>query len=128
MLSHYTKRVDIFLIYNLQKVNQSGKHNGLLMETLNITEPLLTLTVYFSLKIINFIICIPLSKNFNLCITTGYHPQKLKLAHVIPIFKKGCRLLVSNYRPISLLSNINKIFEKIMHSRIYSFLEKYQLL
>ena len=80
------------------------------------------------LKMINFFICIPLSKIFNLCITTGHHPEKLKLAHVIPIFKKGCRLMVSNYRPISLLSNINKIFEKIMHKRIYSFLEKFQLL
>ena len=41
----------------------------------------------------------------------------------IPIFKKGSRLLVSNYRPISLLSNLNKILEKIVHSRVYSFLE-----
>ena len=80
------------------------------------------------LKMINFVISIPLSKIINNCIQTGTHPEKLKLAHVIPIFKKGCRLLVSNYRPISLLSNINKIFEKIMHKRIYSFLEKFNLL
>ena len=80
------------------------------------------------LKMINFAISIPLSKIFNLCIQTGVHPEKLKLAHVIPIFKKGCRLHVSNYRPISLLSNINKIFEKIMHKRIYSFMEKFELL
>ena len=80
------------------------------------------------LKMINFAICSPLSKIINICIRTGVHPDKLKLAHVIPIFKKGSRLLVSNYRPISLLSNINKIFEKIMHKRIYSFLEKFKLL
>ena len=79
-------------------------------------------------KMINFVISIPLSKIINICIRTGVHPEKLKLAHVIPIFKKGCRLLVSNYRPISLLSNINKIFEKIMHKRIYSFLDKFNLL
>ena len=59
------------------------------------------------LKMINFAICSPLSKIINICIRTGVHPDKLKLAHVIPIFKKGSRLLVSNYRPISLLSNIN---------------------
>ena len=41
----------------------------------------------------------------------------------IPIYKKGSRLLVSNYRPISLLSNLNKILEKIVHDRVYSFLE-----
>ena len=80
------------------------------------------------LQLINFIICIQLSKIYNICIVTGKQPDKLKLAHALPIFKKGSRLLVSNYRPISLLSNLNKILEKIMHKRIYAFLEKYELL
>ena len=80
------------------------------------------------LKLINHLICDTLSKIFNMCITSGQHPKKLKLAHAIPIFKKGSRLLVSNYRPISLLSNLNKILEKIMHKRIYAFLEKYEIL
>ena len=80
------------------------------------------------LKIINLPLSIPLSKIYNICIKTGVQPEKLKLAHAIPIFKKGSRLLVSNYRPISLLSNLNKILEKIMHKRIYSFLEKYEVL
>ena len=80
------------------------------------------------LKLINHLICDTLSKIFNMCITSGKHPSKLKLAHALPIFKKGSRLLVSNYRPISLLSNLNKILEKIMHKRIYAFLEKYEIL
>ena len=80
------------------------------------------------LKLINHLICDTLSKIFNMCITSGKHPEKLKLAHALPIFKKGSRLLVSNYRPISLLSNLNKILEKIMHTRIYAFLEKYEIL
>ncbi len=54
---------------------------------------------------------------------TGVYPDQLKVAKVIPIFKEGDKLLVSNYRPISLLSNINKIFEKLVYSRLYSFLE-----
>ena len=54
---------------------------------------------------------------------TGFYPDQLKIAKVIPIFKnKGDYLMVSNYRPISLLSNIDKIFEKIVYSRLYSFL------
>ena len=77
---------------------------------------------------LNLPLSTPLSKIYNICIETGQQPEKLKLAHAIPIFKKGSRLLVSNYRPISLLSNLNKIIEKIMHKRIYSFLEKYELL
>ena len=80
------------------------------------------------LKLINHLICDTLCKIFNMCITTGRHPDKLKLAHALPIYKKGSRLLVSNYRPISLLSNLNKILEKIMHKRIYAFLEKYEIL
>ena len=80
------------------------------------------------LKLINHLICDTLCKIFNMCITSGKHPDKLKLAHALPIFKKGSRLLVSNYRPISLLSNLNKILEKIMYKPIYAFLEKYEIL
>ena len=71
-------------------------------------------------------ICDPLNKIFNLSLTTGQHPNILKISKTIPIYKKGSRLLVSNYRPISLLYNLNKILEKIVHSRVYAFLEDYQ--
>ena len=54
---------------------------------------------------------------------TEIYPDQLKIAKVIPTLKIGDKLLVSNYRPISLLSNINKIFEKLVYSRLYSFLE-----
>ena len=80
------------------------------------------------LQLISKPISIPLSKLFNISILNGTHPEKLKLANIIPIFKKGSRLKVSNYRPISLLSNLNKIFEKIMFKRISSFIEKYDIL
>ena len=80
------------------------------------------------LQMISKIISLPLSKIYNIAITTGTHPVKLKLVNVIPIFKKGSRLLVSNYRPISLLSNLNKIFEKIIYKRIYNFIEKNECL
>ena len=73
-------------------------------------------------------ISIPLSKIFNLSMRTGTHPDCLKLAMVIPIHKKGSKLEVGNYRPISLLSNINKLLEKIVHERTYNFLEKFNCL
>ena len=53
----------------------------------------------------------------NLFFATGMYPIKLKIAKVIPVFKnKGDPLHFSNYRPISLLSNINKFFEKLVYS------------
>ena len=64
----------------------------------------------------------------NLSFSTGIFPTILKTAKLIPILKKNFRLEVSNYRPISLLSNINKIFEKLMHSRPIEFLEERQIL
>ena len=50
------------------------------------------------------------------------------LAKTIAVFKKGSKLLTSNYRPISLLSNINKILEKLVFNRLYNFLEESQCL
>ena len=66
----------------------------------------------------------PLSYIFNLSFSSGVHPDILKLAKTIPVFKKDSRLQVSNYRPISLLSNINKILEKLMYARLYEFLNE----
>ena len=70
----------------------------------------------------------PLSKIANISFSTGTHPDKLKVAQVIPIFKKGCKLTPSNYRPISLLSNINKILEKLVFSRVLSFLDSEKII
>ena len=75
------------------------------------------------LKALKANLCHPLKTIINMSFATGTYPDQLKIAKVIPIFKKGDKLLVSNYRPISLLSNINKIFEKLVYSRLYSFLE-----
>ena len=59
---------------------------------------------------------------FNLSFTTGVFPFVLKTAKVVPVFKKDSKLDYSNYRPISLLSNIKKILEKLMYKRLYTFL------
>ena len=71
-------------------------------------------------------IAIPLSNMFNMSFTAGVCPSFLKISSVIPVYKKDSKLIVSNYRPISLLSNINKILEKLMFNRLYSFLESHK--
>ena len=66
-----------------------------------------------------------LSKLINLSFENGIYFERLKISQVIPIYKNSDDPLdMNNYRPISLLSNINKIVEKIMHTRLSSFLEK----
>jgi len=65
---------------------------------------------------------------FNLSISSGVCPNSLKIAKVIPIYKKDDSALVSNYRPISLLPSISKILEKIVHKRLYNFLNSNNLL
>ena len=69
-------------------------------------------------------ISIPLASIFNSSFKNGIFPEFLKISTIIPIYKKDSKLKVANYRPISLLSNINKILEKLMFQRLYTFLEK----
>ena len=55
-----------------------------------------------------------LAKMVNNFITTGQYPEVLKIARVTPIYKKGSKTKLSNYRPISILSPFNKVFEIII--------------
>ena len=77
------------------------------------------------IKQIRYSISQPIMNICNNSFTSGKYPDKLKISRIIPIHKKESKLLTSNYRPISLLSNINKIIEKLMFSRLYMFLETY---
>ena len=60
-------------------------------------------------------LCTPLTLLINLSFTKGKIPDILKIGKNFPIHKKNCKTDVNNYRPISLLSNISKIIEKIVH-------------
>ena len=59
---------------------------------------------------------------FSVSFSTGFFPTILKIAKAVPIHKKHSKLVYSNYQPISLLSNLEKILEKLMYSRIFKFL------
>ena len=52
----------------------------------------------------------------------GVFPSALKTAKVVPVFKKDSKLDYSNYQPISMLSNIEKILEKLMYKRCYTLI------
>ena len=80
------------------------------------------------LKTLKGILPIPLQLLFNRSFSTGLVPDQFKVARVVPIHKKRSSFLVSNYRPISLLSIFNKVIEKLMYNRIISYLEKFSIL
>ena len=65
----------------------------------------------------------PLFHVLNLSFSTGTVPSQFKIAKVIPIFKAGDKACMDNYRPISLLSVFSKIMEKLVASRLLSFLD-----
>ena len=65
--------------------------------------------------------------DFNTAISTGVFPQQLKLADVIPLFKKNERQLKENYRPVSHLSSMSKIFERMMHTQMHNYMSKSSL-
>ena len=66
----------------------------------------------------------PLAYILNLSFSTGIFPDKLhelKVARVVPIFKKRDKTVPGNYRPISVLPVISKLFEKLVNTRIDFF-------
>ena len=80
------------------------------------------------LKCASSIIAPILSEILNISVTLGKYPSKLKLSKITPIFKSGEDNDANNYRPISLLSNFNRIFEKIMYNRMKDYIDKHNLL
>jgi hypothetical protein len=58
----------------------------------------------------------------------GYYPKSLRVAKIVPVFKKGNTLIIDNYRPISILPILNKIFEKLIYVRVSGFFTDCSLL
>ena len=70
----------------------------------------------------------PLCRIFNLSLSKGVFPDKLKVAKVTPIFKSGDPAELINYRPILVLSCLSKILEKLVYNRTVTFLDKHNLI
>ena len=66
----------------------------------------------------------PLTKYFNKSIVLGQFPSEWKAARVIPVFKKGQRTMLDNYRPISILPVVSKLIKRILYNQISGYLEK----
>ena len=73
-------------------------------------------------------ICNPLAHICNLSFQEGVFPDSLKIANVIPLYKSDDPMFFNNYRPVSLLSVLSKVFERLMYNRLMNFLEKIEIL
>ena len=70
----------------------------------------------------------PLTKLFNKSLNERKFPTQWKLAYVTPLYKKGPKELCSNYRPVSLLSCVGKVFERCVHKHVFNYLNDNALL
>ena len=80
------------------------------------------------LKMIPDLIIIPLCRIINMSFITGVFHEILNIVKVIPVHKGGSTQDMNNFRPISLFSIFDKIMEKLLHKRLYDFLEKNNIL
>lgn len=80
------------------------------------------------IKAIHVHIAEPLTHIINLILETGKVPDQFKTSIVTPIHKAGSKSLTENYRPISLISNLGKIFEKCLKDRLTDFLDRNNIL
>ena len=79
----------------------------------------------FSIKTIKTIIpyiAEQLVEIFNKSIVSGVFPDSLKHDKITPVFKTEYKCMINNYRPISVLPVFSKVFEKLTHKRVVSFL------
>jgi len=70
----------------------------------------------------------PLVYICNMSLTNGIFPTLLKFSQLNPLFKKGNKLEMANYRPISLLTSFSKIFEKVIFNRLHNHVNNYNIL
>jgi hypothetical protein len=80
------------------------------------------------LRLCSSFISSPLNYICNRTLSTGIFPDRLKYACIRPIFKKGKKEDINNYRPISILTSFSKIFEKVMQTRLLKHLNNHNIL
>ena len=103
---------DISKIISKFESKTSTGHDNLSMKIFKIIYP----------SVLDSLTCI-----INQSLSRGIFPSSLKVAKVIPLFKKGDEKVLDNYRPISLLPVISKVFEKCVFNQLYDYFQKYKL-
>lgn len=108
-----TNKFEVETIINSLKPRKAPGFDGLKSETL---------------KQIKDVISQPIARIINFCMEKGIFPDQLKLGMVTPIYKSGDKSEIRNYRPITLISRIAKIFETVLKRQMIGFLDKYNII
>ena len=109
----YTSICEIGKIIKSLKFKNTSGYNGISNRIIKLSSP--------------FIIS-PLTYISNAALSSGVFPDRLKYAIVKPIFKKGSKQDISNYRSMSLLTSFSKVFEKLIYNRLYTHIETNSIL
>ena len=104
-----TTPAEIFRHINLLKINKANGHDDI--------------PPYFLQNAVNTL-ALPLSSILNQFLLLGIFSDKLKIAKVVSVYKNVCSDQLGNYIPISLLTSLSKIFERIKFDRMIPFLER----
>lgn len=99
-----------------------------LIKNLKITKTSINSMPVEIFKKVSHIVLDPLCNLINSSFRIGTFPNHLKIARITPVFKKGSKTDMNNYRPISSLHYISKIFERAMANKLTSFLDKFSIL
>ena len=94
------------------KIHTLAAHKNIIRSRWNINK---------NLKLLSPGLIKPLTLIINQSLIIGIFPEKLKLANVIPLYKKGDTLIMGNYRPITLLTLISKLFEKVVFEQLSDY-------
>lgn len=108
-----TTTEEVFSVMKSLKRKKSVGYDGISTSLITHCAPVLSVLV---------------SDLFNKCVLEGYYPDELKKARVVPVYKKGEHKTLSNYRPISILPVLNKIFEKLLYVRLSKHLDRLNFL
>ena len=79
------------------------------------------------LKFVKHELAEPLKNIINNCLNNGKFPNSMKIAKITPLYKKDNKYDFNNYRPISILPSLSKVFEKIIHKQISDYFESNKL-
>lgn len=80
------------------------------------------------LKCISESVCEPIAHLANVMFLTQRFPSELKTGIITPVYKKGERNCVANYRPVTVLSVFSKVLERLLYARMVEFADKYKLI